>query len=252
LFPDFAAGQFAHATVRRGEIAAPACLTEITEFYYGLEGRGELWRRQGNVEEIVDILPGRCLSIPPGVSFQYRTDEEELRFIVASAPRWERRFWHDSPLARWPQPAGPPVQGDSSADLPWNTRDVGDPPDYLAPDGSEIRLLLTVPGGGLAHCKLPAGRTTSPVRHKTVEEIWYVTAGSGELWREGQDEPVQLRPGRSVTIPTGFAFQFRTTGEQPLEIVIGTFPAWPGPDEAARASGLWRRGASATLPEPTT
>ncbi|MEK6283898.1 MAG: hypothetical protein AABN95_26395 [Acidobacteriota bacterium] len=27
--------------------------------------------------------------------------------------------------------------------------------DYLAPDGSEIRLLPDVSGGGLAHCRLP-------------------------------------------------------------------------------------------------
>ena len=30
--------------------------------------------------------------------------------------------------------------------------------DYLAPDGSEIRLLLEAKGGGLAHCILPVGK----------------------------------------------------------------------------------------------
>ena len=28
-------------------------------------------------------------------------------------------------------------------------------PDYAAPDGSEIRLLPTLKGGGLSHCTLP-------------------------------------------------------------------------------------------------
>lgn len=46
--------------------------------------------------------------------------------------------------------------------------------DYLAPDGSEIRLLVSGEHGGFAHCVLPAGRMSAPVRHRTVEELWYV------------------------------------------------------------------------------
>jgi hypothetical protein len=46
-----------------------------------------------------------------------------------------------------------------------------------------------------------------------------------------------------VTIATGIAFQFRTTRDGPLEILIGTFPEWPGPEEAVRARGLWRPSA---------
>jgi hypothetical protein len=38
--------------------------------------------------------------------------------------------------------------------------------DYLAPDGSEIRLLPAMKGGGLCHCTLPVGRTSSPVAHR--------------------------------------------------------------------------------------
>ena len=93
--------------------------------------------------------------------------------------------------------------------------------------------------GGLAHCTLPPARTSSAVGHKTVEEIWYVLAGSGEIWREGNDESVELRTARCLTIPTGVAFQFRTTGPHPLEILIGTFPQWPGKEEAERVEGRW-------------
>jgi len=35
-------------------------------------------------------------------------------------------------------------------------------PSYLAPDGSEIRLLPNVRGGGLSHCTLPAGGFLKP------------------------------------------------------------------------------------------
>lgn len=41
--------------------------------------------------------------------------------------------------------------------------------DYLAPDGSEIRLLRSMKGGGLAHCTLPPGAVSQAVRHKTVK-----------------------------------------------------------------------------------
>ncbi len=40
--------------------------------------------------------------------------------------------------------------------------------DYLAPDGSEIRLLLDLEGGSLAHCTLPPGRISVAQRHRTV------------------------------------------------------------------------------------
>jgi mannose-6-phosphate isomerase-like protein (cupin superfamily) len=59
-------------------------------------------------------------------------------------------------------------------------------PDYSAPDGSEIRLLLNVKGGGLAHCTLPPAATTLAVRHRTVEEIWYFLDGTGEVWKIGR------------------------------------------------------------------
>jgi mannose-6-phosphate isomerase-like protein (cupin superfamily) len=214
-------------------------LSEITEFYYVLEGRGELWRRQNDVEEVVELLPGRCVTIPAGVSFQYRTDTDDLYFIAGAAPRWERRFWHPADLGRWPEPSGPPARAEGHGAMPWQSRDLRQRADYLAPDGSEIRLLESVPAGGMAHCALPAGAKSTPVRHRTVEEVWFVIAGVGQIWRDGQEQPSHLHPGRCVTIPTGVAFQFRTTGLQTLEILIGTFPQWPDPDEAQPATGIW-------------
>ncbi len=43
--------------------------------------------------------------------------------------------------------------------------------DVLAPDGSEVRILLATAGGSMAHFRLPAGAVSKPVRHRTVEEI---------------------------------------------------------------------------------
>ena len=53
---------------------------------------------------------------------------------------------------------------------------------YLAPDNSEIRLLPTFNSGGLCHCTLPANSISNPVKHKTVDEIWYCISGQGIIW----------------------------------------------------------------------
>ena len=114
-------------------------------------------------------------------------------------------------------------------------------PDYLAPDTSEIRLLQTMTRGGLCHCTLPAGRTSSPVQHRQVEEVWYVLEGEGEMWRKNAaaEETVPLSTGVCLTIPPQTAFQFRNLGAGPLCILIATMPLWPGPQEAEPAASIW-------------
>ena len=103
--------------------------------------------------------------------------------------------------------------------------------DYLAPDQSEIRLLLNTKGGGLCHCTLPPGQTSTAVTHKTVDEIWYFLQGQGEVWRkqDDQEECVTVEPGVCLTIPLGTHFQFRNTGEENLCFVIATMPPGPVP-----------------------
>ena len=106
--------------------------------------------------------------------------------------------------------------------------------DLLAPDGSEIRLLHSLSGASVVHCTLPVGAVSIPVRHRTVEEVWFFLAGEGQVWRkQGEREQVlDARPGVSLTIPLGTQFQFRNTGGVPLEFLITTTPPWPGEDEA--------------------
>lgn len=112
---------------------------------------------------------------------------------------------------------------------------------YLAPDQSEIRLLLSTKRGGLAHCTLPIGRTSIAHTHKTVEEIWYFIQGQGEVWLKQNDkeEIVDVKSGICLTIPLGTHFQFRNTGNDPLTFIISTMPPWPGEDEAVPVKGYW-------------
>jgi mannose-6-phosphate isomerase-like protein (cupin superfamily) len=121
------------------------------------------------------------------------------------------------------------------------TRSLPDAYDVLAPDGSEVRILLALSGGSMAHFLLPAGRISRAVRHVTVEEIWYVLAGHGEFWRAktGQEQVVPVAAGTCLTIPVGTSFQFRASPDAPLTAVAITMPPWPGPEEAVFVEGAW-------------
>ena len=121
------------------------------------------------------------------------------------------------------------------------SRHLPDAPDVLAPDGSEVRLLASLPAGSMAHFRLTPGAVAKAVAHRTVDEIWFVLAGTGEIWRRrgAREEITPLAPGVSLTIPLGTAFQFRAGADAALEIVGVTLPPWPGTDEAVPAVGPW-------------
>jgi mannose-6-phosphate isomerase-like protein (cupin superfamily) len=113
--------------------------------------------------------------------------------------------------------------------------------DAVAPDGSDVRILLGLAGGGMAHFKLPPRQTSTAVTHRTVEEIWFFLSGSGELWRkqDTREEIVPVESGVCLTIPLGTHFQFRSTGTEPLAALGVTMPPWPGEGEAIVVRGKW-------------
>jgi mannose-6-phosphate isomerase-like protein (cupin superfamily) len=113
--------------------------------------------------------------------------------------------------------------------------------DAVAPDGSDVRILLGLKGGGMAHFRLSAGETSIAVTHRTVEEIWYFVEGHGEMWRKlGDSEQIdQVEPGVCLTVPLGTHFQFRATGPTSLGAVGVTMPPWPGEGEARIVDGKW-------------
>ncbi len=114
-------------------------------------------------------------------------------------------------------------------------------PAVVAPDGSDVRVLVGLGRGTMAHFQLGPGDASVPVRHRTVDELWYVTEGQGEMWLLGPGEdtadPVPIGPGSSLSIPVGTIFQFRNTGSGPLSAVGVTMPPWPGVGEAELLDG---------------
>lgn len=114
-------------------------------------------------------------------------------------------------------------------------------PDEVAPDKSEVRLLAQRESCGMADFRLPAGTVSPAVEHCTVDGIWYVLSGTGEMWRsqEGHEEITPLDRGLSLTIPVGTEFQFPAGKGAALRIVGLTIPRWPGAGEARLREGHW-------------
>lgn len=153
------------------------------------------------------------------------------RRLVACANGWARKNSPRRPRSEELMDGAATTMIDAAASSPHDrltmeTKVLAHDRDYVAPDGSSIRLLPNATRGGLAHCSLPAGLTI-PKRHRSVEEIWSVVQGHGELWRKSAETEttVILEPG------------LRQRSE--LQILIVTMPVWPGAEEAQTASGPW-------------
>lgn len=111
----------------------------------------------------------------------------------------------------------------------------------IAPDGSNVRVLLGLKSGSMAVFELPPGQVSNAVVHRTVDEIWLFLAGLGEMWRQqgAREEVTSVEPGVCVTIPVGTRFQLRARGAEPLRAVGVTMPPWPGKDQAIPVPGKW-------------
>jgi hypothetical protein len=68
------------------------------------------------------------------------------------------------------------------------------------PDGSQVRLLLGLSAGSMAHFELGAGEVSRPLRHRTVGEIWYVVQGLGQMWRHQDGAEASVQQARPAPV----------------------------------------------------
>jgi mannose-6-phosphate isomerase-like protein (cupin superfamily) len=125
---------------------------------------------------------------------------------------------------------------------PFDTKRLSAARDAIAPDGSDVRILLRLGKGSMAHFELAPGQTSKAVTHRTVDEIWFFLSGTGEMWRTRNGQPEMIVPvesGVCLTIPLGTHFQFRSFGAEPLSALGVTMPPWPGEGEAIVVAGKW-------------
>ncbi|MBO9398463.1 cupin domain-containing protein [Shimia sp. R9_2] len=86
---DGTTGNMIHSTVPPGQINRATVHRSVSEFWYVLEGEGEIWRRDEREERVTSLAPGVSIDIPVGTAFQYRcVGEVPLKFICITMPPW--------------------------------------------------------------------------------------------------------------------------------------------------------------------
>ena len=72
-----------------GAVSKAVAHHTVEELWYVISGRGRMWRKLGQSEEVTELGPGLSLSIPTGTDFQFRCDgSEPLIVIGATMPPW--------------------------------------------------------------------------------------------------------------------------------------------------------------------
>jgi mannose-6-phosphate isomerase-like protein (cupin superfamily) len=86
---DGTTGGMIHSTVPPYQINKPVVHATVSEFWYVLEGHGEIWRDNGSESNVSTLVPGTSIDIPQGTSFQYRNvSGDDLKFICITMPPW--------------------------------------------------------------------------------------------------------------------------------------------------------------------
>lgn len=82
-------GNMIHSTVPPGQVNRATVHQTVSEFWFVLEGEGEIWRRDAYEERVTRLTPGTSIDIPVGTAFQYRNVADvALTFICITMPRW--------------------------------------------------------------------------------------------------------------------------------------------------------------------
>lgn len=86
---DGTTGNMIHSTVPPGQINRATVHATVSEFWFVLDGQGEIWRKDATEERVTSLVPGTSIDIPVGTAFQYRNvGEGPLTFICISMPPW--------------------------------------------------------------------------------------------------------------------------------------------------------------------
>src|SRR5580700_2134443 len=116
----------------------------------------------------------------------------------------------------------------------FDTMQLPDDPVAVAPDGSDVRELLQLARGSMAHFELRAGRVSRAVAHRSVEEIWYILNGNGQM-RTRSPYPRFAPPYPRSTTPASF----RSSPRLPLVPACGSFVDWLTHTETWAGSRAW-------------
>ncbi len=79
----------AHFQLAAGRTSIAVAHRTVEEIWFFVGGRGEMWRRLGDAEEVVEVAAGTCITIPLGTRFQFRAlGSEPLAAVGVTMPPW--------------------------------------------------------------------------------------------------------------------------------------------------------------------
>ena len=79
----------AHFELAPGRTSVAVAHRTVEELWYFLQGRGEMWRKLPDREEVVAVETGVAISLPCGTAFQFRSfGPEPLAAVGVTMPPW--------------------------------------------------------------------------------------------------------------------------------------------------------------------
>jgi mannose-6-phosphate isomerase-like protein (cupin superfamily) len=82
-------GAMAMFTLMPGAVSKAVTHRTVEEVWCVIRGRGRMWRKSGDQEEVTDLVPGLSVEIPTGTQFQFRNDgTQPLDIVAATMPPW--------------------------------------------------------------------------------------------------------------------------------------------------------------------
>ena len=116
-------------------------------------------------------------------------------------------------------PPGPGVEVVRIDDQPWSTSaDNAVARQIVSPSNSSARQV------SIADIRIPAGVAVRTHYHKVIEEIYFVTGGSGIMTINGHDRRIGV--GDAVVIRPGERHTVRNDTQADLRMIVTCTPAW--------------------------
>jgi mannose-6-phosphate isomerase-like protein (cupin superfamily) len=97
-----ARGSMAAFRLAPGAVSKAVAHRTVEEIWYFMAGRGRMWRRLGEAEEVTEVGRGVSVTIPTGVHFQFRCDgSEPLEAVAVTMPPWPGEDEADPVPGKW-------------------------------------------------------------------------------------------------------------------------------------------------------
>ena len=105
-----AGGSMAHFELQPGQTSRAVAHRTVEEIWFFVSGWGEMWREQEGDDQVVEVYPGVCLTIPLGTRFQFRSlGPEPLAAVGVTMPPWPGEDEAVAVAGPW-EPAAPEGQ----------------------------------------------------------------------------------------------------------------------------------------------